>query len=180
MTDSRQETGLTPHTTLALSPPSFNMDKPDKEKKGHLHAIKNRFSPSSSKSPSRSPIPPDESSNKDQQRSWSLRKIFGKPAIAPTQPTSPLPPPLSNNPIPESPLSTYPIVIYVWLQRIIASRFISRYVPEWCAPIFTSRRMMGSPKTVDISAPQPLATPPAGKGEQTWGCLSILGTDWCR
>ena len=154
----------------------------DKEKKGHFHAIKNRFSPSSSKPPSQSgsPIPPDELSDKDQQRSWNLRKFLGKPAIAPTQPTSPLPPPLSDNPIPESPLSTYPIVIYVWLQRIIASRFISRYVPEWYAPILTLWRMMGSPKTVDISAPQPLVTPPAGTGEQTWGCLWSLGTDWCR
>ena len=98
ITDTRFPARNWPHTTLAFSPPSFSMNK---ENKGHLHAIKNRLSPSSSKPPSRlgSPIPPDESSDKDQQHSWSLRKFFGKPAIAPTQSTSP---------IPESSLSTYP------------------------------------------------------------------------
>jgi len=160
------------------------MNKPDKEKKGHFHAFKNRLSSSSSKPPRRSdsPIPPDESSNKDQQHSWNLRKLLGKPAIAPTHPTSPLPPPVSANPIPENPLiiSTYPIMSYVWLQQIITSKFIRRYVPEWCVPILTSRMMMGSPKTLDPSVPQPLATPPAGKGDQTWGCLWIFGTDWYR
>ena len=90
------------HPTLALSLPSTNMG--NGEKKGRLHSIKDRLSPSSRK-PSRrsgSPIPPDASSDKDQQRSWSLREFLGKPARS--RSTSPLPP------LPESPLSRYPIV----------------------------------------------------------------------
>ena len=96
--------------------PSINMDNGhplDKQKRGRFHAIKDRFSLSSSKHPSRSdsPIPPDASSDKDQQQSWGLKKKFlGKHAKAPTWPTSPLLPPSSNNPIAESALSMYPIV----------------------------------------------------------------------
>jgi len=172
--DVKKIAACAPYTTL-VSLPSFNMNKADKEKKGHFHAIKNHLSPSSSKPPSQSGLPIPR-----KKGPWSLREIFGNPPIAPTQPTWRLPPPLSDNPIPESPLSTYPIISQRF-QEIIASRFNSRYVPEWSVPVLTSWRIMGSPKTLDISAPKPLATPlAAGTGDQTWGCLWIVGTDWFR
>lgn len=108
---NKQGTGDMYTTHDACSFPSINMD--NKEKKRRLHAFKDRLTLSASKCPRRSgsPVPPDLSSDRDQQHSWSWTKFRGKLASAPTiRPTLPLPPTSSDNLIPKNPLSTYPIV----------------------------------------------------------------------